>query len=280
MESISGARYDLPMASPAPTVGTQLREWRQRRHLSQLDLAVEAEISTKHLSFLETGRSQPSREMVLHLAELLDVPLRERNTMLVSAGFAPVFPERPLDDPALQVARRAIDLVLRGHEPFPAVAVDRHWALVAANRPAMSLMGGADPALMQPPINVLRLTLHPSGLAGRILNYTEWRLHVLARLRRQIAATADPILGELAAELESYPVPGSDGRAPRADAAEFAGVVVPMRFQSEIGVLSLFSTITIFGTPVDITLSELGIEAFYPADTATAELLRRIVSQA
>lgn len=276
MESISRARYDSHMGASRESVGTQLREWRQRRHLSQLGLAVEAEISTKHLSFVETGRAQPSREMVLHLAELLDVPLRARNSMLIAAGFAPVFPERPFDDPALGVARRAVDLVLAGHVPYPAVAIDRHWTLIAANGPALRLMGDADAALIQPPINVLRLSLHPSGLARRILNYAEWRLHVLTRLRRQIDATADPILGELAAELESYPVPESGRSLSTPDAAEFAGVVVPMRFQSEIGVLALFSTITIFGTPVDITLSELGIEAFYPADSATAELLRRI----
>lgn len=276
MELISRARYDSHMGASRESVGTQLREWRQRRHLSQLDLAVEAEISTKHLSFVETGRAQPSREMVLHLADLLDVPLRERNSMLVAAGFAPVFPERPFDDPALGVARRAVDLVLAGHEPYPAVAVDRHWTLMAANGAALRLMGDADPALVQPPVNVLRLTLHPSGLARRILNYSEWRLHVLTRLRRQIDVTADPILGELAAELESYPVPESAQPSSISDAAEFAGVVVPMRFQTEVGVLALFSTITIFGTPVDITLSELGIEAFYPADSATAELLRRI----
>lgn len=276
MESISGARYDPAMNHAPRPIGAQLREWRQRRHLSQLDLAVEAEISTKHLSFVETGRAQPSRDMVLHLADLLDVPLRDRNSMLVAAGFAPVFPERPFGDPALAVARKAIDLVLAGHEPYPAVAVDRYWTLMAANGPALRLMGDAAPALLQPPINVLRLTLHPSGLARRVLNYSEWRLHVLTRLRRQIAATADPILGELAAELESYPVPDTATKTSPSDAAEFAGVVIPMRFQTEVGVLSLFSTITIFGTPVDITLSELGIEAFYPADAATAELLRRI----
>jgi transcriptional regulator with XRE-family HTH domain len=276
MEPIPGARYDARMTSPSRPVGTQLREWRQRRHLSQLDLACEAEISTKHLSFVETGRSQPSREMVLHLAELLDVPLRARNAMLVAAGFAPVFPERAFDDPALGVARRAVDLVLAGHEPYPAVAIDRHWTLMAANGPALRLLGGADPTLLQPPINVLRLTLHPTGLASRILNYSEWRLHVLTRLRRQIETTADPILAELAAELESYPVPETSVATPGSDAAEFAGVVVPMRYQTEIGVLAFFSTTTIFGTPVDITLSELGIEAFFPADAATAELLRRI----
>jgi transcriptional regulator with XRE-family HTH domain len=259
-------------------VGAVLREWRQRRQLSQLDLACEAEISTKHLSFLETGRSQPSREMVMHLAELLDIPLRERNVALVSAGFAPVFPERALDDPALSVARRAIDLLLTGHEPYPALAVDRHWTLVAANRPTQFLMAGADPSLLQPPINVLRLTLHPAGLASRVVNYSEWRAHTLSRLRRQIEVSADPVLEELAAELESYPVPATAAAAKPQEVADFAGVVVPMRFDTGAGIISLFGTITIFGTPVDITLAELALESFFPADAESAELLRRLAA--
>jgi len=169
------------MAQP---VGDLLREWRQRRRMSQLDLASEAEISTRHLSFLETGRAQPSRDMVLHLAEQLEVPLRERNVLLVAAGFAPVFAERSLEDPALQSARKAVDLVLAGHEPYPALAVDRHWTLIAANGAVGRIIGGADASLLQPPVNVLRLSLHPKGLAPRIVNLPEWRAHLLARLRR------------------------------------------------------------------------------------------------
>src|SRR5947207_660389 len=179
------------------TIGNHLREWRQRRRLSQLDLALEAEISTKHLSFLETGRSQPSRDMVLRLAEHLDVPLRERNVLLVSAGYAPVFPQRQLADPALDAARKAIDLVLKGHEPYPALAVDRHWTLVAHNAAVPPLLAGADPGLLAPPVNVLRLSLHPSGIAPRIANLAEWRGHLLDRLRRQVETTADPVLTEL-----------------------------------------------------------------------------------
>jgi transcriptional regulator with XRE-family HTH domain len=273
METHTGVRYVGRMGSVRP-IGDHLREWRQRRRLSQLDLALEAEISTKHLSFLETGRSQPSREMVLHLAERLDVPLRERNILLVSAGYAPVFPQRPLGDPALQPARKAVDLVLRGHEPYPAIAIDRHWMLIAHNAAVPPLLASADASLLQPPVNVLRLSLHPKGLAPRIANLGEWRAHLLTRLRQQIDVTADGELVKLMDELSAYPAPGG-ARAPRATVNEdYAGVVVPLRFVTDAGTLSLFSTTTIFGTPVDITLSELAIESFFPADAATAELLR------
>lgn len=266
------------MMGGARPVGDLLREWRQRRRMSQLDLACEAEISTRHLSFLETGRAQPSRDMVLHLAERLDVPLRERNVMLVAAGFAPAFSKRRLDDPALKPAREAIDLVLKGHEPYPAIAVDRHWTLVAANRAVPALMAGAAPALVEPPVNVLRLSLHPDGLSPRIANLREWREHLLERLRRQVEATADATLAALLEELRSYPAPAPTGpHQPQAAAHDYGGVVVPLKLVTEGGVLAFFSTTTVFGTPVDITLSELAIEAFYPADAATAEAVRRIV---
>jgi transcriptional regulator with XRE-family HTH domain len=260
-------------------VGVLLRDWRQRRHMSQLDLACEAEVSTRHLSFLETGRSQPSREMVLHLAELLDVPLRERNALLIAAGYAPVFPERPLDDPALAAARRAVDLVLSGHEPNPALAVDRHWTLVAANRAAGRLLSGVDPAQLQPPVNVLRLSLHPNGLASRIRNYEEWRAHVLSRLRRQVESTADPVLANLAKELSEYPVAEGSRREAAINEHQYAGVVVPLQLSTDAGVLSLFGTITVFGTPVDITLSELAVESFFPVDAASAEILKQLVAE-
>jgi transcriptional regulator with XRE-family HTH domain len=256
-------------------VGSLLRKWRERRRLSQLDLATDAEISTRHLSFLETGRSQPSREMVLRLAEQLDVPLRERNALLLAAGYAPAYPERPFEDPALQAARKAVDLVLAGHEPYPAIAIDRHWTLIAYNNAVPPLMAGADPALLRPPINVLRLSLHPEGVSPRIANLAQWRSHLLARLRRQIEVTADPILEELLKELSGYPVNG--GARPgeeSGDNEDYAGVVVPFRFVTEQGVLSFISTTTIFGTPVDITLSELAVESFFPADAATARALR------
>jgi transcriptional regulator with XRE-family HTH domain len=268
------------MTNPAPrtsaprTIGDHLRDWRQRRRMSQLDLALEAEISTRHLSFLETGRARPSREMVLNLAERLAVPLRERNLLLVAAGFAPVFPERRLDDPALRAARAAVELVLKGHEPFPALAIDRHWTLVTANAAVPPLLAGVDPALLAPPVNVLRLSLHPAGLAPRIDNLAEWRDHLIARLHHEIEITADAALVELMAELRGYPAPPRP-RAPHAP-ADYAGVVVPFRLAAEGGVLSFFSTTTVFGTPVDVTLSELALEAFFPADAATAEAVRRL----
>lgn len=277
------------MVNAARSVGPLLREWRQRRRLSQLDLACEADISTRHLSFLETGRALPSRDMVLHLSEQLDIPLRDRNVLLVAAGYAPVFPERPLGDPALRAARRTVDLVLKGHEPYPALAVDRHWTLIAANGPVARLMAGADPTLLAPPINVLRLSLHPKGLAPRIANLAEWRAHLLARLRHQIEVTADPVLIELFKELRGYPsslapasgnggVPGAPPARPVVD--DYAGVAVPFRFATEAGVLSFFSTTTVFGTPVDITLAELALEAFFPADAATADALRALGARA
>jgi transcriptional regulator with XRE-family HTH domain len=265
-----------PMISSVP-VGNLLREWRQRRRMSQLDLALEAEISARHLSFIETGRSQPSREMVLNLTERLDVPLRERNVLLVAAGYAPVFPEKTLDDPALAAARRAVHMVLKGHEPFPALAVDRHWTLIASNAAVPSLLTGADPSLLRPPINVLRLSLHPDGLAPRIANLAEWRAHLLARLRRQIEISADKVLVELLDELAALPAPFSKRPIALSD-HELAGIVVPFRLVTDGGILSFISTTTVFGTPVDITLSELALEAFFPADTATAEALRRLAA--
>jgi transcriptional regulator with XRE-family HTH domain len=260
------------MRQAAPSIGDHLREWRQRRRLSQMDLALDAEISTRHLSFLETGRARPSRDMVLRLAERLEVPLRERNVLLVAAGFAPVFGERRLDDPALAAARAAVDLVLKGHEPYPAIAIDRHWTLVAANAAIPPLLAGVDPALLEPPVNVLRLSLHPDGLAQRIENLAEWRAHLLARLRQGIELTADPLLVELMNDLRALPGP----RGP-AGGADYGGVLVPMRLATPLGILELFSTTTVFGTPVDVTLSELAIEAFYPADARTAAALRRLM---
>ncbi|NJO12728.1 MAG: helix-turn-helix transcriptional regulator [Gammaproteobacteria bacterium] len=259
-------------------VGMLLREWRQRRHRSQLDLALDADISTKHLSFVETGRAQPSREMVLHLSELLQIPLRDRNAVLVSAGFAPMFPERTLDDPALAAARRAVDLVLAGHEPYPALAVDRHWNLITANQAANRLLGSVDPAMLQPPLNVLRLSLHPGGMAPQIVNLAQWREHLLMRLHKQIHATADAGLMQLAQELEAYPVPAG-AKHERARADEYGGVVVPLQLQTPLGMLSLISITTLFGTPLDVTIAELALESFFPADARTAELLRQFAGQ-
>lgn len=256
-------------------VGALLRDWRQRRHLSQLALACDADISTRHLSFIETGRAAPSRDMVLRLAECLNVPLRARNTLLVSAGFAPVYPEHSLADPALSAAIEAIEHLLRAHHPFPAIAIDRHWNLVAGNAAARALMDGVDASLLTPPINVLRMSLHPGGLAGRIVNLAEWRNHVLGRLRRQIDTSGDAVLMELAKELAGYEDRRSDGTAMPGRAAQDANTVfIPLTLQTSAGELSFLSTTTIFGTPVDVTLAEIALEAFFPANEETAAAMR------
>lgn len=257
--------------TPKPTVGDLLRSFRQRRGMSQLSLATRAEISQRHLSFMESGRALPSREMVLKLAKHLDVPPRERNELLAAAGFAPIAQQRPLSDPRLAAARMAVDLVLAGHEPFPALAIDRYWTLLNANRAALRLLSGIPSALLAPPCNVLRLSLHPEGLAPRIENLATWRDHVLARLGRQVEVSGDPRLAELLHELERFPVPASS-HEPEDDG--FADVAVPLRLRTPYGVLSFLSTTTVFGTPVDVTLNELAIEAFLPADAHTLEALR------
>lgn len=275
MDAPPPAGYRRDMAHTAPSFGDHLRDWRRRRRLSQLDLACEADISTRHLSFIETGRSRPSRDMVLHLAERLEVPLRERNTLLVAAGFAPAYPVRPLDDPALALARRAVERVIEAHAPNPALAVDRHWQLVAANAAVPLLLDGVSPALLQPPVNVLRLGLHPDGLAPRIVNYAEWRGHLVERLQRQVDSAGDPVLVELLAELRAYPAPPATVAVLAPAEEGHPDVVVPFRLATGSGILSFLSTTTVFGTPVDVTLSELAVESFFPADAATAEALRR-----
>jgi transcriptional regulator with XRE-family HTH domain len=252
--------------------GDQLRDWRQRRHLSQLDLAGDVNISTRHLSFVETGRSQPSRAMVLRLAERLNVPFRERNALLIAAGFAPMYAALPLSDPALGAARAAVDLILTGHEPYPAMLVDRHWTLLATNRAVAPFMVDIAPSLLTPPVNALRLTLHPKGIAPRIENLAQWRAHLLARVARDFEITADPILAELLQELRAY---GGNGAEEHAE-LQTPEVVVPLKLRTDAGVLSCFSTTTVFGTAVEVTLSELVLEAFYPADAQTAEILRKM----
>lgn len=241
--------------------------------MSQLLLATEADISTRHLSFVESGRALPSREMVMHLAERLDVPLRARNALLVAAGYAPLFRERPLSDPQLAAAREAVELVLKGHEPYPALAIDRHWTIVATNNAIAPLLSGASPELLKPPVNALRLSLHPQGIAASIVNWHAWREHVLARLQRQIDVSGDDTLSALRDELAGYPAP-PDADASTLDNAVLNQIAVPLRLRTPLGVLSFFSTTTVFGTPVDVTLSELAIEAFFPADRQTASALR------
>jgi transcriptional regulator with XRE-family HTH domain len=261
-------RYRRAMTSTQTRpVGDLLRDWRQRRHLSQLDLAAIAEVSTRHLSWVETGRSRPTPQMIMRLAESMDVPLRERNALLLAGGFAPAFAQSALDAPPLGPVLEALRAVLVAHEPFPALIVDRSWELVEANAGLAPLLAGAAADLLEPPVNVLRLSLHPRGLAPRIANLAQWRSHLLARLAREAAATADPGLTELLAELREYP--GGTQTVPPA-----GHVVVPLRLRVDDRVLSFLSTTTVFGTPQDVTVEELALEAFFPADAATREALR------
>lgn len=255
--------------------GEQLRDWRQRRRMSQLDLAAEADLSTRHLSFVETGRSRPSRETVQRLSEALELPLRSRNALLVAAGFAPSYPERPFESEASAATREAVQRILDCHMPFPALAVDRHWRLVASNAAVPALMAGAADDLLTPPVNVLRLSLHPHGLAPRIANLAEWKRHIIERLRHQAAQSGDPALEELAEELRGYPAPASKTPVP---ATVEVPIAVPMILDSPIGPLSFVSTTTLFGTPTEVTLSELAIETFFPADAQTGERLRQLAA--
>jgi transcriptional regulator with XRE-family HTH domain len=259
----------IPPGTPSAsrTVGELLREWRQRRRMSQLLLATEADVSTRHLSFVESGR-------VMHLAERLEVPLRARNALLVAAGYAPLFRERPLTDPQLSAAREAVELVLKGHEPYPALAIDRHWTIVAANRALAPLVGTASAALLEAPVNALRLSLHPEGIASSIVNWHAWRAHVLARLQRQVEVSADDTLAALRDELAGYPAPPGALSPDEDSSAVLNQIAVPLRLRTPLGVLSFFSTTTVFGTPIDVTLSELAIEAFFPADPQTTAALR------
>jgi transcriptional regulator with XRE-family HTH domain len=251
-------------------VGELLRAWRERRRLSQLDLSIQADISTRHLSFVETGRSTPSREMVLRLADQLEVPLRERNRLLLAAGYAPVYPETALGSPRLSVVRQALRQVLTGHEPYPAAVVDRGWNLVDANASIAMLTEGIAPELLAPPMNVLRASLHPDGMAGRVANLGEWRAHLLARLRRQIAHTGDGDLSELYDELRAYPC---DQPEPEVELPGPGDVAVPLRLEHRGRELAFFSTSAMFGTPLDVTVAELAIESFFPADAGTAAWL-------
>ena len=252
--------------------GELLRDWRQRRRMSQLDLAGEAELSTRHLSFVETGRAKPSREMVMRITEALELPLRSRNGLLVAAGFAPIFAERPLD--AAPDARDLVQRILDCHMPFPALAVDRHWQMVAHNPGVATFLAGVAPSLLEPPVNVLRLSLHPDGLAPAIANLAEWKRHIIERLRHQIGESGDPVLEALAEELQAYPAPAS--KSPRPAAGGGVAIAVPMVIQSPLGPLSFLSTTTVFGTPVEVTLSELAIETFFPADAETADRIRQM----
>lgn len=253
-------------ATRQSSIGTLMREWRQRRRISQLELAIEADVSARHVSFIETGRSTPSRAMVLRLASVLDIPLREQNRLLMAAGLAPVYGERPLDDPDMAALRDGVTRVLEAYHPYPCVVIDRAWNLVQANAgTALLLRGVAEHLLAQP--NALRITLHPDGMAPRIRNLAEWRHHLISRLQREVSVSGSDELAALLTEIEAYP----GGSAPIRD---LGGVVVPLELDTEHGPLTFLSTVTTFGTALDLTAAELSIEAFLPADAATAAALR------
>lgn len=267
-----GAQRASAPSATRPTIGELLRDLREGRRLSQLEFSLQAGISARHLSFVETGRSRPSREMILHLAEQLDAPLRERNALLLAAGYAPAFAETPLDAPEMEAVRAALRKLLAGHEPYPALVVDAAWNMVDANASVSIFTEGAAPELLMPTTNCLRLSLHPQGLAPRIVNLGEWRAHLLGRLRRHMARSADPALAALYDELVSYPC---DQPEPMAKLPGPADIFAPLRILHEGQELSFFGTVATFGTALDITVAELSIESFYPADSPTAEALRR-----
>ncbi len=262
------------MATGSPQIGTLIRTWRERRRYSQLSLAIEADISQRHLSFLESGRSRPSRDMLLRLSEQLAIPLRERNALLVAGGFAPHYPQHKLDAPEMSAVREAVERILTGHLPHPALAVDRYWTLLSANNAVHALLAGVEPSLLSGEVNVLRASLHPGGLAPRIANFSEWRHHVLMRLEHDTEVSCDARLAELRDELASYPVPA--GMSARPPVLRESGIAVPLRLKSPEGELSFVGTTTVFGSAVDITLADLVIEAFFPADASTAEVMARM----
>ncbi|MFD8784876.1 helix-turn-helix domain-containing protein [Kitasatospora sp. NPDC059599] len=284
------------MGSPTGTgVGPLLRGWRERRQLSQLQLALRADSSARHLSFVENGRSRPSRELVLRLAEQLDVPVRERNTLLLAAGYAPQYPETPLDDPTMDALRGGVERLLAAHDPYPALVLDGGFRVLAANRSLGLLLDGVAPRLLQPPLNAVRITLHPDGLAPRIVNLRQWRRHLLERMERRMELVPAEPLRRLYEEVRSYPEPAdgpaggsaggpagsaTDGHAdgpangPAEDGFPFA---LPMRIRHRGQVLSFLSTVTTFNTPLDVTVSELAMETFLPADAETARFLQTTV---
>ncbi len=260
--------------SQAALFGDLLRDWRRRRRLSQLDLACDAEISTKYLSALETGHAAPSRETVLLLADRMNITIRERNVLLAAAGFVPLYRERRLSDPAMAGARQGLDAILTGHEPNPAVALDQRWMIVASNKAMDHLIAGVDPLLLRPPLNFLRLMLHPAGLAPRIINLRDWREHTMSRLRRQIEIAGDMVVNDLLEEIRDYPLPRGAPPPPRTTPHE--EVAVPFRLVTIDGELSFVTTTTVFAAPTDVTLSEIMIDAFFPIDPGTVEIMRKM----
>jgi transcriptional regulator with XRE-family HTH domain len=257
------------MVTPQLPFGALLRRWRERRRMTQIDLALAADSSTRHLSCLETGRAQPSREIIRRLADCLNIPLREQNALLLAAGFAPAFGERPVAD--LEAARRAMDTVLKAHLPYPAFAVDRHWNVVLSNSALPQLYEGCSAQMLRLPVNAVRLVLHPQGMGPRILNYEEWRVHTLHLLRNQLEMRAEPGLEALLAEVQSYPVPPRSTAGSGFDATQ--RLCTPMRIATRFGTVSFLNTLTVFGTPSDVTLAELALEMLFPADDETIEIV-------
>ncbi len=268
---LPGTRYRRGMttAATATPVGRLLRDWRERRRLSQLELSIQADISTRHLSFVETGRSRPTPEMIVKLTEHLEVPLRERNQLLLAGGYAPMYPHHGLDAPELASVRAALRLVLTGHAPYPAIVINRYWELLDANAAVALMTAGCAAHLFEPPVNVLRLSLHPDGLAPRIRNLAQWRAHLLGQVEHRAAETGDERLRDLLEELRGYPG-GSDPTVPANN------VVLPLQLEHESGVLSFFSIAAVVETAADVTVDELSIESFYPADQDTAHRLRTL----
>ena len=262
------------MTQPLP-FGVLLRRWRERRRMTQSDLALAADSSTRHLSCLETGKAQPSREMVVRLAEFLDIPLRDRNTLLLAAGFAPAFRERALA--GLDAAKAALDSVLQAHRPYPAFAVDRHWNVVLSNAALPQLYEGCAAELLRPPVNAVRLILHPAGMGPRIVNFAAWRAHTVSVLRQQLEARADPVTHALLAEVSAYPVP--PGSEPHDSLEEAQRLATPLKIATRLGIVSFLNTITVFGTPNDVTLSELALEMLFPADDRTVATVRAMAEE-
>lgn len=260
------------------TVGELLRDWRQRRRMSQLDLASEVGMSTRHLSFVETGRSRPSPELLLTIAGHLAVPLRERNALLLAAGYAPRFSQAPFADPSMDHVRAQVQRMLDAH-PYPGVVVDRQWNVVSANEPALLLTIGLPAELLGPPMNIYRLSLHPEGLANRTTNFIDWAGHLLEQLRRAVALTGDPTLEALLAEVSAYPNVARL-KPPSPGGSDEPPLLMPFRMATPVGEISLFTTLTTFGTPLDVTLDELIVELFFPADRDSERRLRDLTAAA
>ncbi len=274
MVQASDHSYSETMARPP--VGELLRDWRTRRRRSQMDLALDVGVSTRHLSFVETGRSRPSPELVLAIAHHLDVPLRERNGLLLAAGYAPRFSQMSLDDPAMDHVRASIQRMLDAHDPYPGAVIDRQWNVAMVNRAGMMLADGLPTAVLGPPLNVYRLCLHPDGLARQTTNFTEWATYLLGQLRRSITITGDAALVALLDEVTGYPNVAQIAPLVDTDQRDDPPILVPFRLATPLGELSLFTTLTTFGTPLDVTIDELAIELFFPADNRSDEMLHQM----